>query len=242
VLVLWAFLGLEGACIASDLVVDPRRNVPIATIGGVLLAASVYLAACTAITGILPASVLAKSTAPFADVTSVILGASIGAVVAACAALKASGTLGGWILLTSESARMAYIIDAPASSIGKGPTRRNFLITGSVMTVVIVVTSNPSIGAQFAMMANAVVIVMICVYATAGAALTRLSGGSGGKARRLPQALGGLSVLLSIAIASTQDLTTLASTAAVVVATICLHIFRDARRAPSSKRNEVEHD
>ena len=44
VLLFWAFTGLESASIASAVVENPRRNVAIATIGGVLIAApGVYL-------------------------------------------------------------------------------------------------------------------------------------------------------------------------------------------------------
>ncbi|WP_430388339.1 amino acid permease [Blastomonas fulva] len=234
VLVLWAFLGLESACVASAMVENPRRNVPIATLGGVLLAAAIYVAASTALTGILPAAELALSTAPFADAATVILGASVGAMVALCAALKASGTLGGWILLTSESARLAYAVDVPAAErTDRRPRPLNFLISGVLMTLVVLATADPSISAQFARMANAVVIVMICVYAIVGAALVRLYGGVGAERPWPARMLGVAAVLLSVAIMMTQDRFTLAFTFVVVAATIAArYLLAIVRKTP----------
>ncbi|MGH9417785.1 MAG: amino acid permease, partial [Terriglobales bacterium] len=55
----WAFAGVESASIATALIRDPERNVARATYWGVMLAAAVYLAACTAMMGMIPAPVLA---------------------------------------------------------------------------------------------------------------------------------------------------------------------------------------
>jgi arginine:agmatine antiporter len=56
VLVFWAFIGLESASVASEVIENPRRNVPIATLGGVALAGLVYIASSTVIMGVLPAA------------------------------------------------------------------------------------------------------------------------------------------------------------------------------------------
>jgi len=53
-LVFWAFLGLESASIAAAVVERPERNVALATVNGVLLAALVYIAASAAIFGLVP--------------------------------------------------------------------------------------------------------------------------------------------------------------------------------------------
>ena len=81
-----AYLGLENASIVRDLVRDPRRNVPIATIGGVLFATIVYISSTTVVSGLIPAATLAKSSAPFADAAAVILGAVAAMLVAVCGA------------------------------------------------------------------------------------------------------------------------------------------------------------
>ncbi|MEO8445744.1 MAG: amino acid permease, partial [Gammaproteobacteria bacterium] len=74
-LIFWAFVGLESASVAAAVVRDPVRDVPLATLGGVALAAFVYLAASVAISGLLPAATLAASSAPFADAAARFIGA-----------------------------------------------------------------------------------------------------------------------------------------------------------------------
>jgi APA family basic amino acid/polyamine antiporter len=69
-LTLWAFLGLEAATVPSSAIRDPERNVPRATIIGVLVAGLATMLACTVVLGLLPADVLATSAAPMADAAS----------------------------------------------------------------------------------------------------------------------------------------------------------------------------
>src|ERR1700691_1087955 len=102
VLLFWAFTGLESASVATAVVENPRRNVAIATFGGVLIAALVYVASCTVLMGIIPAADLARSNAPFADAVQVMLGPLAAGMIALAALIKATGTLGGWILLTAQ--------------------------------------------------------------------------------------------------------------------------------------------
>src|SRR4029077_2778429 len=110
VTVFWAFTGIENASVLTTLVRNPARNVPIATLAGLAIAAVTYLLACGVIMGILPAAVLAKSSAPFADAVAPVMGASVAALVALCAMLKACGTLGGAILLTVETAESEAVL------------------------------------------------------------------------------------------------------------------------------------
>jgi arginine:agmatine antiporter len=107
VLVFWAYLGLESASVAAAVVENPERNVAIATIAGVLLAAVVYISVSAAVMGLAPATDLAQSSAPFALVAAKIFGPMAGPLVAGCGMLKALGTLAGWVLLTAQTSRAA---------------------------------------------------------------------------------------------------------------------------------------
>ena len=102
VLVFWAYLGLESASVAAAVVENPERNVAIATIAGVLLAALIYMVVSAAMMGLAPASDLANSSAPFALVAGKIFGPVAGPLVAGAGMLKALGTLAGWVLLTAQ--------------------------------------------------------------------------------------------------------------------------------------------
>ena len=98
--VFWAFVGVECAAMVARTVERPERNVPLATMGGIGLAALVYMFASTAIFGLVSAENLAASSAPFALAVERILGPAAAGLVAICAILKAAGTCGGWIFVT----------------------------------------------------------------------------------------------------------------------------------------------
>jgi arginine:agmatine antiporter len=168
VLVFWAFTGLESASIAADVVDNPRRNIPIATLGGIMLAGVTYIAASAAIMGLIPAHVLAASTAPFADATRLMLGPMAGALVAGMALIKTMGTLTGTILLTTETARAAAnngLFPAwLAVHNGDGIARRNLLMTTVLTTVVVLATISPTLGAQFGLLVEVSVIATLITY------------------------------------------------------------------------------
>jgi arginine:agmatine antiporter len=103
--VFWAFVGVECAAMVARLVDNPARNVPLATMGGVGISALVYMFAWTAIFGMAAAENIASSSAPFALAVDRILGPAAAGLVALCAILKASGTLGGWVLVTRARRR-----------------------------------------------------------------------------------------------------------------------------------------
>lgn len=166
--ILWAYLGLESASLAARFVRDPQRTIPIATIGGVLLASVVYVSACTVVAGIIPAAELARSSAPFADIAKHIGGVTVAVIVATCAALRAGGTLAGWILLTGESGRLVFTM------AGAGPRAGSYSrhLTGNALLVTAGLTaaaSQPLIDA-FTTVINLTVVVMLLVYAIAIAA------------------------------------------------------------------------
>ena len=91
---LWAFIGVESASVSTAVVKDPARNVPIATVVGVLLAAVCYILSSSAIMGIIPNKELIASSAPFSDAVSMALGPVAGNIVALCAAVGCLGSLG----------------------------------------------------------------------------------------------------------------------------------------------------
>lgn len=76
VVVLFSFLGVETASVAAGKVRNPERNVPRATILGTALSALVYILCTVAIFGVVGASALADTGAPFADAFTEILGST----------------------------------------------------------------------------------------------------------------------------------------------------------------------
>lgn len=202
----WAFLGLECAAAAAGVVRDPTRNVPRATMLGVLGAAVLYIAATTAIAGILPAHVLSASNAPFADAARATLGAAFGAAIAVCAFLRTGGCVTGWTLVIAETSRGAADQGVFPGVFRTRPGERvspiNLITAGGLMTAVALATADPSLGKQFSTIINAVSLLSLYTYLLAALSLIRIGSRFAGPRRALAMivaaaAVGFAAVLIS---------------------------------------------
>jgi arginine:agmatine antiporter len=175
VLLFWAFTGLESASVATAVVENPRRNVAIATFGGVLIAALVYIASCTVLMGLIPADVLARSSAPFADAVRVVLGPVAAGLIALAALTKATGTLGGWILLTAQTGKAAAdrgLFPRLFARVDRhGIPVLNLLIMAVLMSAVVFATISPTLGEQFGELIEVSVLLCLMLYVYACIAL-----------------------------------------------------------------------
>ena len=173
--IFWAFVGLETGAMVAGVVRNPARNVPRATIGGVLIAGVVYLISSVLVMGIVPAQELADSSAPFALVAGRIFGNWAIPVIAAAAALKATGTLGGWMLVTGESGARAAQRGFLPAIFGRFNTRGaagwGLFIIASSMSVIALLTLSPKVSGQFEIIIEVVVMLVVLAYAAAGASL-----------------------------------------------------------------------
>jgi arginine:agmatine antiporter len=173
-LVFWAFTGLESASVAAAVVENPERNVPIATIAGVLIAALIYICASIVIFGLAPAAELAASNAPFALAAARTLGPTAGPLVAICGGLKALGTLAGWVLMTAQVSRAAAdhgLLPPMFARTRAGDTPvAGLVIAGLLGTAAIVLTIEPTLGKQFGLLAEASTLFALLTYLGACAA------------------------------------------------------------------------
>jgi len=101
-LTLFAFLGMESATIPSSNIKNPKQTIKRATIIGTLVTIIVYIMSSVAIMGIIPAEILAKSNAPFADAAAIFWGESGRYIVAIGAVISTLGALNGWILIQGQ--------------------------------------------------------------------------------------------------------------------------------------------
>ncbi len=176
----FAFLGVECAASTAGVVRNPARNVPRASLIGIGVVAALYVSACSVLMGIVPATALAKSNAPFAEAGHVILGLGLASAIAICALLRAQGCVTAWILVSSETSRSGA--DAGVfprvfrTRPGERVSRVSLLATGGLMSGVAVITAAPTLGEQFAVLASVAVLLSLYNYALAGASLIRLSG------------------------------------------------------------------
>lgn len=173
--VFWAFVGLETGAMVAGIVRDPDRNVPRATIGGIAIAGAVYLVASVLMMGIVPAARMAASGAPFALVAGIMFGPWAVPVIAAAAALKATGTLGGWMLVAGETGARAAQRGLLPRVFGRlradGTAVHGLLFVTLAMSAIALATSAGSVGAQFEFLISAVMILNVLAYAAAGLSL-----------------------------------------------------------------------
>lgn len=218
----WAFLGLETASVISRRMKDPARSVPISTVGGILLATIVYIAATTAISGIIPAAELAASTAPFADATRIFLGPVAAILVALAAAAKALGTLGSTQLAGSET----WVGFQRLLGIAGIPFGLANLILGLLAAAVVLATASPTLASQYGQIISAVVVLTLLVFALAGAAVVRVRSG-------LPRLTGLASVAFCLGLIAVQPRANLllAVVAALVITLPLLLLGRLRKRA-----------
>ena len=177
----WAFLGVECAAATAGVVRNPTRNVPRASLIGVAATAAVYISACAVLMGILPATALARSSAPFAQAGQATLGLGLASAIAVCALLRAQGCLTGWTLVISETSRSGADAGVFPPVFRTKPGERvspiNLMTAGGLMTLVAVGTATPTLGQQFGVLANISVLLSLYAYSLAGGSLIRLSGG-----------------------------------------------------------------
>lgn len=173
--IFWAFVGLETGAMIAGVVEDPDRDVPIATLGGVLIAGVVYIVSSVLVMGIVPAQELAESSAPFVLVAAEIFGPWAGIAIAAAAALKATGTLGGWMLVTGETGAQAAQRGFLPRVFGRLNTRGaagwGLLIIASAMSAIAFLTLSPNVSGQFGTIIGIVVNLVVLAYAAAGLSL-----------------------------------------------------------------------
>jgi len=173
--VFWAFVGLETGAMVAGVVRNPERNVPIATLGGILIAGVIYLVSSVLMMGIVPAAQMAASSAPFALVAGQMFGAWAIPIIAAAAALKATGTLGGWMLVSGESgaraAQRGFLPPVFSRLRANGSAGWGLLIIASSMTVIAFLTSAPTVSGQFTSIINMVVMLVVMAYVAAGLSL-----------------------------------------------------------------------
>jgi arginine:agmatine antiporter len=225
--VFWAFLGLESANVAAQVIDNPKRNLPIATVGGVVLAAVVYIAASVAIMGLLPARELAASGAPFADAIRHVAGPLAAAVVAFCAFSKASGTLGGWILLTAETGRAGaaagFLPRFVSGTVGRPRPGRDVVVAAILMTIATLASASPTLGGQFSILINVSVILSMILYLLCALSLAALSREIGSPSLRLGARLAAfLGAAFSLWVIITEDAGLRLPTIATVVVSLGL--------------------
>ena len=189
VLIFWAFTGMESAIVAAAVVRRPERNVPIATIGGVALAAAVYVLASVAIGGIVPGPELARSSAPFATAMTRMSGPVAASLVALCALVKVAGTGLGITLITGETTRASaangHFPRLLARTRADGIPVNALVFLAIMMSALVLVTIAPTIRRQFEVLIDLATVFTLIPYIWCCLAAARFAGAIRSRAWRL---------------------------------------------------------
>jgi APA family basic amino acid/polyamine antiporter len=140
-LTLWGFLGLESATIPAEEVERPERTIPIATILGTIATAGLYLLSATAVMGVIPASELAGTSAPYTEAATRMWGGLAGSLVGFGAVVAGFGVLNGWVLMQGQMplapARDGLFPHAFARLSSRGTPTFGLVLSSSLASVLV---------------------------------------------------------------------------------------------------------
>jgi APA family basic amino acid/polyamine antiporter len=153
---LFAFVGVECATIPAGHVRDPEKTIPRATLLGTAIAAVLYIACTAAVMGLLPASELAKSQAPFADAGRLLWGGWASWLIAGAAAISCFGALNGWTLIAGQFpqavARDGLFPKFFARDSARGTPVAALLVAGAINSLMVLANYSRGMVAMFTFM------------------------------------------------------------------------------------------
>ena len=165
---LWALLGFEAACAASQKIEDPQRNVARATMIGVALTGLIYLVVCSGIALMLPVEQVAGSAAPFEIFVATYWSQGPAALVGLFAAISAIGAVNGWTLVQAElpleMARRRMMPEWFAATLENGVPYRGLLVSSILASILILSNSSRTMGGLFTFMALLTTSVTLWLY------------------------------------------------------------------------------
>ncbi|GAB2933483.1 amino acid permease [Hafnia psychrotolerans] len=163
-LALWGFLGVESAVVSSGQVDNPESTVPKATVLGLLIAAICYVSSCTVIMGLVPHKELVNSAAPFADAARYMFGPVAGEIVSTLSIIACFGSISGWLILQSEAPKAGAkqgLFPSFFADVNKNDVPiKGLIVSGILMTVVLLTTASPDLAKQFQ------IIILMSVFAS----------------------------------------------------------------------------
>ena len=175
---IWGLLGMESACANMDAVENPEKNVPLAVLGGTVLAAIINISSTSIIFGIVPDSELAASTAPFGLVFARMFSPLVGQLINACFIVACVGSLCGWQFTVAnvvrDSARAGFFPKFLIKSIPNGTPMAALIFLTLVQTVMALMTISPSLNEQFMILLTLAVVTNLIPFFLSIGSLPRI--------------------------------------------------------------------
>lgn len=177
-LTLWAFLGLESASANMDSVENPQKNVPIACLGGTIIAAIFYIISTEVMAGICPTHALATSNAPFGLVFATMFNPTVGKVIMGLMVIACFGSLMAWQFTVAEvfksSAFEGYFPKVFTKVTSRNVPIIGMIILGIIQTLLALMTISPNLNAQFQVIVNLAVVTNMVPYLLSMASLQNM--------------------------------------------------------------------
>ena len=177
-LTFWAFLGLESGTVPADKVENPERNVPRATMIGILIAGLIYLGISLAFAFYMPVAEASASPAPVADFLGKTFGPEIAVVVALFAAISAFGTLNGWILVQGEMpwamARGGVFPKWFAAESSRGTPLRGHIVSSLLLTGIVLLNAQEGMSKLFEIISSVSIAAGLLAYLLSALAAIKL--------------------------------------------------------------------
>jgi APA family basic amino acid/polyamine antiporter len=178
ILAFWGFIGLETATTAAGIIDKPTQTIPRAVILGTSIVATIYFFNSFSIMGILPASVLENSQAPYVDAAKVLFGGSWHCMIAVAAFISCIGTLNAWVLtsgqIAAEAAKKGLFPSIFARSNREGAPYVSLLIALVCTQLLLFLTLTPNILKQLNMIIDLSVSIFLFIYMACGLAFLKM--------------------------------------------------------------------
>jgi len=166
-IMLWSFIGLESATVPANCVENPKKDIPTATIAGVVLTGLVYIGGAIAISGLIPTEELLCSKAPYVDAGAKIFGHWGMFAMIITGIIGIAGSLNGWILIQGQmpvSAAEEGLFPKYFMKTNKHGAPVGIVISSFIMTAIFLLTYQPSLLKHIELMIDAAVFAMLVPY------------------------------------------------------------------------------
>jgi arginine:agmatine antiporter len=138
-----------------------------------------------------------------------MFGAAAAGIIAMCAVIMASATLGGNILLTGETAECESVLGHMKPHLRDRQTQKisipTLMLTGTILSAIAILSASPTLARQFTVITNVVVVLAMLDYAAFCAALLVLSKRLPPQRRLWARALSILALLFCAAVIAASD-------------------------------------
>jgi APA family basic amino acid/polyamine antiporter len=153
ILIMWAYVGVEGITIPTDDVIEPSKTIPKALITGTITVTIVYMIATYGVMTLVPVEQLGSSSSPFADAATIIFGPWGVSLITIGAIISIIGALNGNILFTgilSQSIAKDRLFPKKFTDINRfGAPAFGLIVAGLLSSVFIVMNYSKGLVSAF---------------------------------------------------------------------------------------------